>query len=264
MNQDQADESGFNDAFEIIALERIKSEIAPIFWRHGHGLVEKSFIAVAEQLRVAAVIARDQIDRAKERDRKLAEIEVRGGVFVNLSSTVIEPTPEWLAKGEVRSFTPKQPDDTVRVIKSVRRVSGQVLARMRLDGRITDDQFVACLWYRKIYEQAGVAGRYKSSNLSLAGNVGSGGGTGQHPMALHHFEAEARAYLRSVCQELNKRFLPVFDYVVINDFSLRKASVHAKRDNARLLENFRSACNSVLRYMMAEAIETDDPENEGY
>ena len=62
----------------------------------------------AERQRVSAIIERDRIDRIREQDRAAAEIEVAEGVFVNLSDSVTEPTPEWISKGDVRTFVPKQ------------------------------------------------------------------------------------------------------------------------------------------------------------
>ena len=255
MKQDQTDESGFDDAFEAVALDRIRSELAPIFWQYGHGLVEKLLAVMAEAQRVAAVIARDQADRVKEMDRKLAEIEVRGGVFINISSTVIEPTPEWLAKGEVRSFTPKQPEDTVRVIKSVRRVLTPKISRLYESGKLSQQHLEVCLWYRGRHEAAGLEGRYKSSNLSLAGNVGGGGGTAQNPMALHAFEAQARQEFRDARKAMPAALLRFFDAVVLSDVPIRRAARFARCHHSKVTRRLTECCIPLLAWCERSGID---------
>ncbi len=217
-----------------------------------------------EAARVKAVIDRDRADRIREADRKRAEIELANGSFVNIADSVIEPTPEWLAKGDVATYRPKQPDGTVREVKTVRRKAGSVLVGMHMEGRINEDHFVACMWYRSVYEQAGVDGRYKSSHISMTGNTGGGGGQGQHPMAQHHREAEAREFYRLARMEINPRFLPVFELVVVEGLSLRAASVTAKRDNSRLLANFTMAAQRVFDFCEGRGIDLSPRSKDQY
>lgn len=217
-----------------------------------------------EASRVKALIERDRADRIREADRRRAEIELANGSFVNIADSVIEPTPEWMAKGDVATYRPKQPDGTVREVKTVRRKSGSVLVGMHLEGRINEDHFVACMWYRSVYEQAGVDGRYKSSHISLTGNTGGGGGMGQHPMALHQREAEAREMYRLAKMEINPRFLPVFEYVVIEGYTLRAASVKAKRDNSRLIANFTLAAQRVFDFCERKGLDLSSRTKDQY
>ena len=209
-----------------------------------------------ERKRIADVIARDKADRIADRDRLMAELEVRRGVFVNLDDTVMPPTPEWLAKGEVKPFTPRLIGEggrtqTVKTVRTVRRVIISTVVRMALAGKITDNQFAACRWYRDVHDQAGIEGRYKTSHLSLAGNVGGSGGNAQHPMAQHEREASARQSFRRARGAINPRFVEVFEGVVIHDLSLRAASIKAKRDNARLLPRFQYSCDRLLDHLSA-------------
>jgi hypothetical protein len=237
--------------------DRLAAELGPIFRAHGHGLVAESPAARADRTRVEALIKRDQIDRSKERDRRLAEMEVAKGVFVNLTDTVLEPTPEWLAKGEVGTFTPKQPDDTVRVIKTVRRVSNPVVARMHAAGRLSDAQYAACRWYRARHEAAGLEGRYKSSNLSLAGNVGGGtGGGGQAPMALHEFEAEARIQFRAARAKLTAFTLRFFEAVVLGDVPVSRSWRMSRAPKHKAETRFRDEAQRLANFCDENGIET--------
>lgn len=210
----------------------------------------------AEDARVAALIARTKADRERELDRKAAEFQVASGQTVNIGEAVIEPTPEWLSQGESRTFTPRLEDGTVRTVKAYRRVTTPTIVRLYMDGKIAERIYHACVIYRRKFDEAGLTGRYKTSHLSLAGNVGGGtGGMAQHPMAKHGTEAEARDLYRQARRIINPRFLPVFEYVVVEDFSLRAATVKAKRDNSRILANFRYAGERLAEFWEGVGIE---------
>jgi hypothetical protein len=254
------EEAAFIEAFESVALQRISDEVGKPFVLAGLIGVNVSRIAEAEHARVEALIARDKADRIREIDRKAAEIDMANGKTVSIGEAVIEPTPEWFSHGEHATFTPRLEDGTVRTVKGFRRRLTPTAAKLCLDGKITDTQYLACRWYRAIHDQAGVEGRYKTANLSLAGNVGGGGGgQSQHPMAAHEHEAMARQTYRLAKMRLNARFLPVFEFVVIHDLSLRAAATRAERDNARLLANFRHAAQQMADLCDALQVALDAP-----
>lgn len=206
--------------------------------------------------RVDALIKRDKKNRIRERDREAAELEVADGRFVNLGDAVVEPTPEWMEKGDTRTFIPKQPKDTTKIARSVRRVSVPTIVKLYNDGKLNEDHYHACMVYRRVYEEAGLDGRYKSNYLSITGNTGGGsGGMSQHPMARHHNEAEARQSYRQAKMVINPRFLQVFELVVIFDMSLRAAATKAKRDNSRIFHNFRYSCEQLVSFWRGRGID---------
>lgn len=216
-----------------------------------------------EEDRVAGLIKRDKKDRTRERDRKAAELEVADGRFVNLAETVVEPTPEWMTKGDTRTFIPKQPNDTTKIARSVRRVAVPTIVKLYNDGKLYEDHYHACMVYRRMYEEAGLDGRYKSNYLSLTGNTGGGtGGMSQHPMARHHDEAEARQLYRQARLVINPRFLQVFEFVVVFDLSLRSAATKAKRDNSRIFHNFRYSCEQLVSFWQGKGIDIVAPMRE--
>lgn len=201
-----------------------------------------------EEDRVAALIKRDKKYRVRERDRQAAELEVAEGKFVNLGDAVVEPTPEWLEKGDTRTFIPKQPKDTTKIAKSVRRVVTPMVMRMLQDGRLTEDQATACVWYRAQYEAAGLSGRVKTAHISLTGNTGAGGGMGQAPMALHAREAEAREAFRAARAAITPFYLKFFDSVVIHDIPVSRAARFARCRNDRAPKRFKDTAQELLEY----------------
>lgn len=200
----------------------------------------------AERARVQALIKRDQAYRHREDERKAAELEVAKGLTVNIGEAVDEPTPEWLAKGDYRTFTPRLEDGTVRTVKAYRRISTPVVVRLWKDGRITDDQLKACVFFRDRYEQAGVTGRFKTSYISLTGNVGGSGGMAQSPMALHEREAEARMEYRAACEAITPAMLPFFQAVTLHDMPLSRAVRLARCRNDQALARFRTVAQELV------------------
>ena len=208
-----------------------------------------------EEDRVVGLIKRDKSYRTREKEREGALLKVSEGNYVDLAGTVVEPTPEWLEKGETRTFIPKQPKDTTKIAKSVRRVITPTIVKLYQDGKLHEDHYHACMVYRRVYEQAGLRGRYKSSYISLTGNVGGGGGMAQHPMAQHHNEAEARELYRQARLVINPRFVQVFEFVAIYDLSLRLAATKAKKDNSRIFQNFRYTCERLVEFWRSRGID---------
>lgn len=186
------------------------------------------FRARSEASRVRELLARDKAYQAREAYRTQAEMEIAEGRFVNLSDTVVEPTEEWLEKGETRTFVPKQPDGTTRVIRTVRRVVIPIVTRLHSRSLITDDQYASCLWYRAIYDRAWMVGRLSSNIFNNAATLSGGrdkrlgGAAGHSPITEE--ELYNRELLRAARTALPERKIPFFDAIVIEDQSLRKAS----------------------------------------
>jgi hypothetical protein len=198
--------------------------------------------------RVEAMIKADKKYRTRENDRKAAELEVAGGRFVNLDETVVEPTAEWMEKGDTATFIPKQPKGTTKVIRSVRRVVTPMVIRMLQAGRITGEQAAACTWYRTQWERAGLSGRVKTAHISLTGNSGSGGGMGQAPMAQHEREVEARLAYRSARDALTPFYIKFFESVVIHDIPVARAARFARCRNDRAPKRFRDTAQELLEH----------------
>lgn len=214
-----------------------------------------------EEDRVAALIKRDKTYRIREREREGALLKVSEGNYVDLAGTVVEPTPEWMEKGDTRTFIPKQPKDTTKIAKSVRRVVTPMVIRMLQAGRLTGDQAAACTWYRTQYERAGLDGRVKTAHISLTGNTGGGGGMGQAPMAQHEREVEARLAYRAAKDALTPFYVKFFEAVVIHDIPVTRAARFARCRNDRAPKRFRDTAQELLEHcerIKASIIDMDD------
>jgi len=206
-------------------------------------------LAVAEQGRVDAIIERDRADRQREIDRRVARSLVESGNYERITETVMEPTPEWLKKGDTMPFTPRQHDRTTRVFKTVRRVSTPIVLRMWKAGKLSDDHARACLWYRDRWESAGLDGRVKSSHLSLSGNTGGGsGGMGQAPMAIHEREAIARREYRDARDAIAPVLLRMFEAVVLGNVPLRRTERFVRCRNGQIKQRFIAACGDLMAH----------------
>lgn len=212
-------------------------------------------LQAAEQRRVRDILRRDKEEYGREIARAAAEIEFEKGKTVSIVDIAMEPTEEWKAKGRFETFTPRLEDGTVKTVKAYRRTRVSTATKLCLDGKITEAQLAACLWFSAIYDEAGVSGRYKTSLISLAGNVGGTNGAAQHPMALHEHEARYRDLYRRARKVVNVRFIQVFEYVVLEGMSLRAAANKARKDNSRLLPKFRQAAQSVADFCDEEGID---------
>ncbi|CDO34059.1 hypothetical protein [Novosphingobium sp. KN65.2] len=211
---------------------------------------------IDERRRVKAVIERDRADRARDDMREAAQLEVSDGNFVHLDDTVMEPTPEWKAKGDVERFTPKAPDGTVRSVSTVRRVRTPIINQLHGRGSITDDQRAALEWYRDQFEAARLDGRYKSNHLSLSGNTGGGsGGLGQSPMPLNDFEATARRNLRAVRSSMTAMYLRFLDAVVIENIPLTRSYIFAKCPPRKAVVRFRQVSEEIVKFCQSERVD---------
>jgi len=257
-SEQEIEDEALADALDRAQDDRMAEVIGPILWKHGHGRVPEPEATRANRERVEAMLERDKADRIRERDRRLAELEVSHDNFINLSDTVIEPTPEWLEKGETVPFTPKQLDGTVRSVRSVRRMSITSVLKMHRNGNLSDEQLAACLWYRAQFEQAGLQGRVKSSHISLTGNTGGGGGgLGQAPMPLHAKEVEARQNYRAARASIKPFYIRFFEAVVLDDKPVTRAASYAKCRTGRTPQRFRSCCEQLIVFIEKNGIDTE-------
>jgi len=258
----ERDERKLADAFEAQAMKRLSGEMAPIFVSHGVGLVDRSAEA-AERRRVQVLIGRDKADRAVEQDRKMAEMELAEGVFVNLADTVVAPTAEWLAKHETVPFTPKQPDQTARVIRTVRAVKTPIVDRLHRRGKLTDDQRAVCDWYRDQFEAARLNGKFKSSALSLVGNVG---GSMPNTMPVtSDLEMGARRAIRAARAAVTPpRLLKLLDAVVLKNLPVSRAWHQSQCPKHNVEGRLREAVQQLVDYCERAGVDLRNASSDSY
>lgn len=212
-------------------------------------------MAAAEEVRVRQIIERDKREAVAERDRKAAELEVAGGKVSLLPETAIEPTPEWLAKGDTETFIPKQAKGTTVLIKTRRRIDKPIIMRMWKDGRLTDDQMKACLWYRDVFEIAGLDGSFKTSQIGNSEGVSGGGAaySGHIPNTLH--AVYARQSIRGAREAIGSFYLKFFEAVVCDGTPIPRAARFAKCRREKALFRFRQLASILYDHLNATGLD---------
>jgi hypothetical protein len=234
---DEARKRIAEDRFDRLAEKPLRKALAP----------QEHPAKRAERERVKAMIERDKADYAAEIAREAAQIEVREGVYVNLADSTIEPTPEWKAQVAHRTFVPDQPKGTVRTIRGVRRELTPAVVKMCAAGKLSDEQAAACLWFRKVFDQAALDGRYSSmqyTDTSSATSRKLASFAGHIPMTLT--EAEARRAYRAAKESIPQRNRRFFEAVVLGDKSLRAARPLAKCRASAVPNLFRKLAQRLL------------------
>lgn len=209
-----------------------------------------------EEDRVAALIKREKGHRIKERERKAAEIDLENGKTVSIDAAVVEPTPEWLEKGETRSFVPKLEDGTVKTVRAYRRILTPVVVRLLRDDAITLDQAKAALWYREMYELSGIEGSVATAGISLTAGISkSPSGMFGH-MARHEREAEARMHFRAAREKVPAHLRRFLDAVAVDDIPIPRAAKFARCRRERAKFFFRQVAEILVTYCEKTKIDT--------
>lgn len=204
--------------------------------------------ADGEKERVDGIIRRDRADDFEDFMRLQAQIEIEDGKFVNLQDTVVPPTREQIAKGEYIPFTPRGRDGTVRSVKGFRKMSQTTVRRMHMKGQISDEGYVACIWYARKYEQAGLEGSIGS--VDYGKEVFS---SPQTRTAFTEIQQEAQSDLRAAKVYMPKPFVKFFDKVVLEDVPLHRAKRFCRIDSNKVLAKFKDLCETL--YCAVKAVD---------
>jgi hypothetical protein len=196
-----------------------------------------------EEARKAGMIARDREDAERETARQAAMIQVADGLTVNIGNTVVEPTPEWLAKGESRVVAVGGERWTDVPMSTRRRVVTSHFERAYNAGRITARQSKACAWYCEQHERSGLSGNVKSTNFEprIAGTATVG-------LPFTPSQLDAQDELRNARLMIPSRLRIFFDKVVLDDIAITRASklVHAGRHP---IDSLRCCADRVADYV---------------
>lgn len=196
-----------------------------------------------EAARVAAIIAKDQDYSRREAERNAAIIQVADGLTVNIGNTVVEPTPEWLSKGENRTVGVGGDRWTDKPVSTVRRMFHTHPQRLYNAGKFTEAQMKACLWYRETYELSGLNGNIKSSSFAPRITGGLHGG-----VIFTSSQSEAQDHLRNASLLIPFKIRKFFDLVVLLDKGLKQAADQSYR-SPHYLDALRCAADRVSDYV---------------
>jgi hypothetical protein len=187
-----------------------------------------------QRSREAALIAADRADERVEQLRIEAEQAALNGHVTKLQDTVVQPTPEWLAKGAVTTFTPRGRDGTVKSVVTVRRRIYNAVTHLEGRGVLDEQQALSCRWYQALYEEADTD---RSAGIASYGENIHGFKLYGH-LPLSERIARARTDLRGLHAVLPVGCEVVLKSVVINNLPLERAArvvgVHRRKVQQRL------------------------------
>lgn len=204
-----------------------------------------------EANRVAAVIERDKAERTAEADREAALLEISEGVYVNVGDATVPPTLEWMTKGDVMSVTVQADGEGhhARSVKTVRRVMTSHAKRAYRAGKITEEQKIACEWYRDQYDAAGLEGRVKTANLAQRISGGVAGG-----IMFTEDQVAAQWHYRNARERMNPGMIKFFDLVIIDEIPVDR-SCRIARSGRHPYVTLRQCADAVAGYMDEVGIE---------
>lgn len=206
---DAAIEAKFEATFDERQRERVESAAAAM---------KRAASLSPEQRRVRDILARDRADKAAEEFRREAEIEVEAGRTVYMADAVVPPTPEQLATGEFLPYTPRQPDGTVREVRTHRRIQAYQAHRMLLWGVIDHQGYADCKWYAALHEATGLAGSVKS--IDYGREVFSA----PHNRSMFtEWQIDKQDEFRFVRRLIPSRHLRLLDQIVLHDVPIHSA-----------------------------------------
>ncbi|MBL9070426.1 MAG: hypothetical protein JNM03_10595 [Sphingopyxis sp.] len=205
----------------------------------------------AQQARVDEIIARDKADRIAEADRQAAILEIDDRTYVNVGDAVVPPTPEWLSKGDVITVTVQADGEGhhVRSVRTARRVVTSHAKRAYRAGKITDEQKVACEWYRDQYDAAGLEGRVKTANLAQRVSGGLPGG-----IMFTEDQVAAQWHFRNARERMDASMLKFFDLVMIDEIPVDRAC-RVARCGRHPYVTLRQCADAISGYMDEVGIE---------
>lgn len=193
--------------------------------------------------RVAAIIDRDRAYAEREAERRAATIQVAEGLTVNIGNTLVEPTPEWLAKGESRAVAVGGERWTDQPITTRRRVETSHAERAYNAGRITARQCKACQWYREQHEMSGLSGNVKSTSFEprISGSASVG-------LPFTPRQIEAQNEMDNARLMIPSRLRKFFEAVVVEDTAITRAAkiAYAGRDP---IDGLRCCADRVADYV---------------
>lgn len=176
-------------------------------------------VKAKEATRAADMIKRDRENADREASRQAAIIQVADGLTVNIGNTVVEPTPEWLAKGESRVVAVGGERWTDQPLSTRRRVLTSYAMRAYNSGKITARQYKACAWYRDRHELSGLEGNVKSVTYQpkIIGGVNGG-------IMFTEAQLEAIEDLRNARLLIPSKLRKFFDIFLIDNIPLARAA----------------------------------------
>jgi hypothetical protein len=202
----------------------------------------------SEAERVASILARDAADREAEAARAEAERNLRLGVPANTAALIVPPTPEWVAKGDAIPYRPRHDGQWASLsdgATTMRRVLTPIVDRLYRAGKLTDEQWSACVWYRKTYDQAGLEGSMPGTDfLKEVWTAPQSRG-----MNFTEEQVAAQDQLRQARAMIPSAWVKYFEAVVLHDIPVKRAARAHKTRFRHEVECLRDCASAVSKYL---------------
>lgn len=203
----------------------------------------------SEAARVASILARDAADRDAEAARTLAERNMRLGVPANAADLIIPPTPEWISQGDAIPYRPRHDGQWASLsegITTMRRVLTPIVKRLFHAGKLNEEQFSACTWYRRTYDEAGLEGTLPGTDfLKEVWTAPQSRG-----MNFTEEQIAAQEHLRQARANIPSAFVKFFEAVVLNDIPVKRAARAHKCRYRHQVECLRECATAVSNYLI--------------
>lgn len=202
----------------------------------------------SEAARVASILARDAADREAEAARTLAESNLRRGAPANAADLIVPPTPEWIAQGDIIPYRPRHDGQWASLsegMTTMRRVLTPIAKRLFHAGKLNEEQFSACTWYRRTYDEAGLEGTLPGTDfLKEVWTAPQSRG-----MNFTEEQIEAQKHLRNARAKIPSAFVKFFEAIVLHDIPVKRAARTHKCRFRHEVQCLRDCAESVSMYL---------------
>lgn len=127
----------------------------------------------------------------------------------------------------------------------MRRVLTPIAKRMFHAGKLNEEQFSACTWYRRTYDEAGLEGTLPGTDfLKEVWTAPQSRG-----MNFTEEQINAQEQLRQARSHIPAAFVKFFEAVVLNDIPVKRAARAHKCRYRHQVECLRECATAVSNYM---------------
>lgn len=216
------------DQFNI--LFDIRNDMAGLIASESERVLRAHQINVQRESRTEAMLGGWREQQRSEQVLRSAVTEMEMGFTHNAHLAVLGPTPEQVAKGGfgIRPVAVDGGTTNSRTVTGYRRREQITFQTLWRDGKLRDEAYAACMWFRRWYEFAQLEPSAKVSSYEPV--IPSGNKFYAH-LPMNEGGAEARRIIRSALLTLPREpsfAKKIFILIAVHDYSLSDADRLAK------------------------------------
>lgn len=244
------------DQFNI--LFDIRNDMASLITSESERVLRARQIDAQRENRVEMMLGSWRSQNRSEEALRGAVAEMEMGFTHNAHLAVLGPTPEQVAKGGfgIRPVAVDEGANNTRTVTGFRRREQITLQTLWRDGKLRDDAYAACMWFRRWYDLAQLEPSAKVSSYEPV--IPSGNKFYAH-LPINEAGAEARRIIRSALYTLPREpsfAKKIFILIAVHDYSLNEADRLAKIRKG-LSKVIFVRCANMLYQAKSEQIDVD-------